>query len=112
MPLFKKACKSTCERVEQLGFQKERKWWAMTDSNRRHPRCKRGALPTELIARREAEAVSAASVAVIYAYQQKTARAERKIFLIFFQTPMIAGRRLINRMWKTRRGMMVGKGEG
>jgi hypothetical protein len=32
--------------------------------------------------------VSAASVAVIYAYQQKTARAERKIFLIFFQTPM------------------------
>ena len=27
-------------------------WWAMTDSNRRHPRCKRGALPTELIARR------------------------------------------------------------
>ncbi len=25
-------------------------WWAMTDSNRRHPRCKRGALPTELIA--------------------------------------------------------------
>ena len=26
------------------------KWWAMTDSNRRHPRCKRGALPTELIA--------------------------------------------------------------
>src|SRR5690606_16563342 len=27
------------------------KWWAMTDSNRRHPRCKRGALPTELIAR-------------------------------------------------------------
>src|SRR5882724_11565765 len=26
-------------------------WWAMTDSNRRPPRCKRGALPTELIAR-------------------------------------------------------------
>ena len=25
-------------------------WWAMTGSNRRHPRCKRGALPTELIA--------------------------------------------------------------
>ena len=56
----------------------------MTDSNRRHPRCKRGALPTELIALREAEAVSAASVAVIYAYRQKTARAEWKIFLIFF----------------------------
>ena len=26
-------------------------WWVMTDSNRRHPRCKRGALPTELITR-------------------------------------------------------------
>ncbi len=26
------------------------KWWAMRDSNSRHPRCKRGALPTELIA--------------------------------------------------------------
>ena len=25
-------------------------WWAMTDSNRRHPPCKGGALPTELIA--------------------------------------------------------------
>jgi len=25
-------------------------WWAMTDSNRRHSRCKRDALPTELIA--------------------------------------------------------------
>ena len=26
------------------------KWWAMTDLNRRHSRCKRDALPTELIA--------------------------------------------------------------
>ena len=26
-------------------------WWAMTDSNRRPPRCKRGALPAELTAR-------------------------------------------------------------
>jgi hypothetical protein len=26
-------------------------WWAMTGSNRRHSRCKRDALPTELIAR-------------------------------------------------------------
>jgi hypothetical protein len=84
----------------------------MTDSNRRHPRCKRGALPTELIALREAEAVSAASVAVIYAYRQKTARAEWKIFLIFLQSPMIAGHRPINRMWKTGRAMMDGKGEG
>jgi len=23
-------------------------WWALPGSNRRHPRCKRGALPTEL----------------------------------------------------------------
>ena len=30
------------------------KWWVMTDSNRRHPRCKRGALPAELITRRRA----------------------------------------------------------
>src|SRR4051812_24435974 len=30
-----------------------KKWWAMTGSNRRHPRCKRGALPTELIALRK-----------------------------------------------------------
>ena len=28
----------------------EMKWWAMTGSNRRPPRCKRGALPAELIA--------------------------------------------------------------
>jgi hypothetical protein len=28
----------------------EGEWWAMTDSNRRHLRCKRSALPTELIA--------------------------------------------------------------
>ena len=25
-------------------------WWAVRDSNSRHPRCKRGALPTELTA--------------------------------------------------------------
>src|SRR5690242_11717192 len=29
-------------------------WWAMTDSNRRPSRCKRDALPAELIARRDA----------------------------------------------------------
>src|SRR5207248_246131 len=29
-------------------------WWAMTDSNRRPSRCKRDALPTELIAPRDA----------------------------------------------------------
>lgn len=27
-------------------------WWVMTESNRRHPACKAGALPTELITRR------------------------------------------------------------
>nr|CAI0337142.1 hypothetical protein SHINE37_40996 [Rhizobiaceae bacterium] len=36
--------------LENLNFWG--KWWAMRDSNSRHPRCKRGALPTELIARR------------------------------------------------------------
>ena len=35
-----------------LGFAKSRRggWWAVTGSNCRHPRCKRGALPTELTA--------------------------------------------------------------
>ena len=27
------------------------KWWVVTDSNRRHSRCKRDALPTELTTR-------------------------------------------------------------
>ena len=27
------------------------KWWGMTGSNRRHPACKAGALPAELIPR-------------------------------------------------------------
>ena len=29
-------------------FKKKNKWWSQTDSNRRHPACKAGALPTEL----------------------------------------------------------------
>jgi hypothetical protein len=29
-----------------------RSWWAVTDSNRRHPACKAGALPAELTAPR------------------------------------------------------------
>ena len=33
-------------------------WWALPGSNRRHPRCKRGALPTELIARVERTAIN------------------------------------------------------
>ena len=33
------------------GFNAEQtRWWAVTDSNRRHPACKAGALPTELTA--------------------------------------------------------------
>ncbi len=36
----------------------DRKWWAMTGSNRRHSRCKRDALPTELIARNRVRALS------------------------------------------------------
>ena len=91
-----------------------RKWWAMRDSNSRHPRCKRGALPTELIALREAEALSAASVAVIYAYRQKTARAEWKIFSIFFPNSrhrrMPPGKSDVENLWvrggRQRRGRM------
>src|SRR5262245_8058612 len=30
--------------------QRREGWWAVTDSNRRHPACKAGALPTELTA--------------------------------------------------------------
>jgi len=56
--------------------------------------------------------VSAASVAVIYAYRQKTARAEWKIFSIFFQTPGIALCCLANRMWKTAKRSTGIKGEG
>lgn len=58
-------------------------WWAMRDSNSRHPRCKRGALPTELIAPSRCEAMSAASVGVIYAQPAKTARAFARFFPIF-----------------------------
>jgi hypothetical protein len=36
-------------------------WWAVQDSNLRHPRCKRGALTTELTAREAAVAAQAAS---------------------------------------------------
>ena len=31
-----------------MGPLKKNKWWSQTDSNRRHPACKAGALPTEL----------------------------------------------------------------
>ena len=59
------------------------KWWAMRDSNSRHPRCKRGALPTELIALRVLRIMSAASVAVMYSDRKKTARAFMKFFCFF-----------------------------
>lgn len=55
----------------------------MRDSNSRHPRCKRGALPTELIALRVLRIVSAASVAVIYSDRAETARAFVKFFCFF-----------------------------
>ena len=32
----------------QLSYGPDNKWWSQTDSNRRHPACKAGALPTEL----------------------------------------------------------------
>jgi hypothetical protein len=53
-------------------------WWAMTDSNRRHPRCKRGALPTELIARR----VGGGDLFAISTNRKRGP----PIFLIFFVT--------------------------
>src|SRR5215213_7402129 len=40
-----------------------RRWWAMTDSNRRHPACKAGALPTELIARRQSHIAAVRQIA-------------------------------------------------
>jgi hypothetical protein len=62
-----------CEISDMLGFLRVRearrsekmvnalssklRWWVMTDSNRRHPRCKRGALPAELITRMSGEVV-------------------------------------------------------
>ena len=38
-----------------LALLRSEGWWAMTGSNRRHPACKAGALPTELIAAREGQ---------------------------------------------------------
>ena len=38
-------CSLTCD-VMCVGLT--RKWWSRTESNRRHPACKAGALPTEL----------------------------------------------------------------
>ena len=78
---------AACETAKQSMFKSSssrgRKWWAMRDSNSRHPRCKRGALPTELIALRVLQIVSAASVAVIYSERVETARAFVKFFCFF-----------------------------
>ena len=41
--------------VESGVRQLPARWWAVQDSNLRHPRCKRGALTTELTARKAAE---------------------------------------------------------
>jgi hypothetical protein len=43
--------KKTAEAVVSNSAVHGERWWAMTGSNRRHSRCKRDALPTELIAR-------------------------------------------------------------
>src|SRR6185312_7494416 len=50
--LRRASCFAACGAQILRSAQCEAGWWAMTDSNRRHPRCKRGALPTELIAPR------------------------------------------------------------
>lgn len=57
---FRHSRRSGCNSLENMNFarlalalpavRRPRHWWAVTDSNRRHPRCKRGALPTELTA--------------------------------------------------------------
>jgi hypothetical protein len=40
-----------CRRKEPVfALRASTGWWAVTDSNRRHPACKAGALPTELTA--------------------------------------------------------------
>ena len=56
---FSKPVCKTCQK-DRVALQAENdktprfplrfRWWAMTGSNRRHSRCKRDALPTELIA--------------------------------------------------------------
>ena len=47
---------------QMFTFFKNLEWWAMTGSNRRPPRCKRGALPAELIAPRPRLAPCAVSL--------------------------------------------------
>lgn len=40
-----------CRQLDELGqsvCDLESSWWSQTESNRRHPACKAGALPTEL----------------------------------------------------------------
>ena len=44
LPDYAKKCKAYALHLDII-------WWAMTGSNRRHPACKAGALPAELIAR-------------------------------------------------------------
>jgi hypothetical protein len=65
-----------------------KEWWAMRDSNSRHPRCKRGALPTELIARTLRRYEPAASVGVIYSDRGKTASTSVKFFCLFSKEPV------------------------
>lgn len=86
--------------VVKRGRISEKKWWAMRDSNSRHPRCKRGALPTELIALSRCEAMSAASVGVIYAQPGKTARGFQRICRFFCERrgrPWISMRKPVDR---------------
>ena len=42
------ALSTRCSNQLSYGPCKKDKWWSQTDSNRRHPACKAGALPTEL----------------------------------------------------------------
>ena len=51
-------------------------WWAVTDSNRRHPACKAGALPTELTARSPLNIVGLQGDARVRALKRKAAAQE------------------------------------
>ena len=49
-PRLSSACSNqlSYEPIGNWQCSKDRRWWSRTDSNRRHPACKAGALPTEL----------------------------------------------------------------
>ena len=57
-------------------------WWAMRDSNSRHLRCKRSALPTELIALTSAACVRCVGGRDVFR-SEKNRKSVCEVFLIF-----------------------------